>query len=913
MRTLKATTFCLCVCIFSFSCQESVPLKNPLDVGAETRPEFYPKIDLPENADTTLPYWKGVDLSPQPPVLPLTVEEEKQRFLLPEGYAMEPVLTEPQISQPAQIIFDGNGRMYVLELRTYMLNLDSENTLTPQSVISRWEDLDNDGVYEKGTPFVSGLIFPRFVLPYGPDAVLTMESNDDVVYKYTDTNKDGKADKKEFFTDNFGRSGNVEHQQAFLYWGMDNWLYSTVNPFRVRETSTGVKREPTGSNKAQWGITHDDDGKLWFQGGSNGIPSHFQYPIHYGDYVVEDSIEFQKGFRVPYGAPILIGDMQGGMGQIRQPDGSLNLVTGASGNDIFRGDKLPKDLYGQYFYGEPVARIVRQIRQEKSEGLIQLQNVYQDKESEFLRSTDPLFRPVDMVTAPDGTMYICDMYHGIIQEGQWTGEGSYLRAKIQQYQLDKVIGLGRIWRLTYKGMERDKRKPKMYNQKTSELLQYLSHPNGWWRDMAQQVIVQRRDQSIAPDLIKLATTSKNLNARFHALWCLEGIGKLTGSLVRTLMKDPNPRMRIMAMYAGESIYKAGDGQLAEDFLNMTKDEDDDVAMRAMMTTRLFELKGREDAARLAMKRSKSKGINLIGNQVLEPRTITSFFGRSGKDYTETEQALLEKGADIYKELCFSCHGSTGLGTPAGNGQLMAPALVGSNRVKLHPEYVVKAIMHGLSGDIQGEAYAGAVMVPMKENDEWIAAIASFIRTNFENESSIVTPEQVAKIRSATKSRTTPYTFKELYASIPKEVKYDNNWKVTASHSGPVRKGSKGLPSGAFSYEGWTSEKQQSKGMWFGFEMPEAKRITQLEFNSEGHRTGKWPNFVYHSSAPQFYEIKVSLDGTNWNKVSSGNALDRTTIISFDPVEAKHLKIELSGPDTTYIAPWVMSGFKVLAR
>jgi hypothetical protein len=70
-----------------------------------------------------------------------------------------------------------------------------------------------------------------------------MESNADIVYKYTDTNQDGKADKKEFFTDNFGRPGNVEHQQAFLYWGMDNWLYSTVNPFRVRETPNGVVRE----------------------------------------------------------------------------------------------------------------------------------------------------------------------------------------------------------------------------------------------------------------------------------------------------------------------------------------------------------------------------------------------------------------------------------------------------------------------------------------------------------------------------------------------------------------------------------------------------------------------------------------------------------------------------------------------
>ena len=44
------------------------------------------------------------------------------------------------------------------------------------------------------------------------------------------------------------------------------------------------------------------------------------------------------------------------------------------------------------------------------------------------------------------------MYHGIIQDSQWTLPGSYLRQRIQQYQLDKVINLGRIWRLRYDGV-----------------------------------------------------------------------------------------------------------------------------------------------------------------------------------------------------------------------------------------------------------------------------------------------------------------------------------------------------------------------------------------------------------------------------------------------------------------------------
>src|SRR5439155_18486132 len=203
--------------------------------------------------------FEGADLSPKPPVLPLSPSDEQQHLLLPAGYHMTPVLTEPAIQQPATISFDGNGRMFVLELRTYMLDADAHDQLAPVSRISRWEDRNNDGVYETHTVFVDSLVFPRFATPYGADAVVTMESNSNDVYKYTDTNGDGRADKKELFTTNFGRLANVEHLQSSLFWSMDNWLYSTVNQFRIRETPTGVVREPTGFNDAAWGATQDDD------------------------------------------------------------------------------------------------------------------------------------------------------------------------------------------------------------------------------------------------------------------------------------------------------------------------------------------------------------------------------------------------------------------------------------------------------------------------------------------------------------------------------------------------------------------------------------------------------------------------------------------------------------------------------
>lgn len=175
--------------VFFFSgCGE--PTKTHEDQVAKiisSMSDTLPHITLPTDADTTDENWKGIDLSPKAPVLPLHAVDEAKRLLLPPGYRIEPILTEPQIEQPAAIAFDGNGTMYVLELRSYMLDADSDSSLAPISRISRWEDQDNDGVYETGSVFVDHLIFPRFVIPYGKDCILTMESDADNVYKYTDT------------------------------------------------------------------------------------------------------------------------------------------------------------------------------------------------------------------------------------------------------------------------------------------------------------------------------------------------------------------------------------------------------------------------------------------------------------------------------------------------------------------------------------------------------------------------------------------------------------------------------------------------------------------------------------------------------------------------------------------------------
>ena len=543
-----------------------------------------PAADDPANANA--------DLSPKPPVLPLPPAEQARRFWLPPGYRLTPVLADPDIEEPGQIAFDGNGRMFVVELRGYDQTLDGIDLTPPIGRVSVHEDKDNDGVYEHHSAFIDKMVFPRFVTPFGANAVLTMETNTDEVWKYTDTNNDGVADKKELFTTNFGRAGNLEHQQAGLFWAMDNWLYSTVNAFRVRWTPNGVLREPTGPNGAQWGATQDNYGKVWFQGGASGMPGYFQFPVHYGSFAVPGQTE--PNLNVIWGAPILIGDIQAGLPGTRLPDGSLILATASGGNDIYRGHRLPADLVGDLLYGEVVGRSVRRLKAVKTEGLTQVRNAY--PLSEFIRSLDPLFRPTDVVTAPDGTVYISDMYRGIIEGAPWAKEGTYLRKKVEQYQLHKILGKGRVWRLTYDGMDRDRTQPRMLSETPAQLVAHLSHPNGWWRDTAQQLLVLKQDKSVVPALQQLVRTPSaagaadgSLFGRFHALWTLEGLGALDAALVREQMKDANPAMRIQAIRASETLYKAGERSLAADYKAATKDADTDVVIQAMLTLNLFKV------------------------------------------------------------------------------------------------------------------------------------------------------------------------------------------------------------------------------------------------------------------------------------------------------------------------------------
>jgi mono/diheme cytochrome c family protein len=861
--------------------------------------------------------------------------------------------------------------MYVAEFITYMRDADGNNQHTRESRITRFESTKGDGVYDKRTVFVDKLVLPRTIVPLDGNSILTNETASDDIVKYTDTNNDGVADKREHFYSGIGigRDGNLEHEQAGFNWGLDNWIYTTYNAFRIRWTPNGILKEPTGPNGGQWGVTMDDDGKMWFMdaGGERG-PMNFQVPIHYGAFTLPE--QYEPGFEIVWPESGL-SDTQGGMIRVRMPVGRLNHFTAASGADVVRAHRVPADLRGDLLVTEPVGRLIRRARIVKNEGLTQLRNVYPG--SEFVLSTDPLFRPVNITSAPDGSIYIADMYHGIIQESNWTRPGSYLRRKIEQYQLDKVIAHGRIWRLRFDGLPGvpatpagpaaqatpeippmpalalDATRPRMIDETAAQLVAHLSHQNGWWRDTAQQLLVQRQDKSVVPALQGLVRTSDNLVARFHALWTLEGLGALDLSLVREQMKDSNPRMRVQAIRASETLYKAAAPGLADDYRTMAKDGDPDVVIQALMTAYLFKLPDVEALIKETMASNKARGVQEIGPRVLQ-RIATA--AATSAAFPPERQEQMKEGETAYKSLCVTCHGEDARGVAvagAQDGSMMGPPLAGSPRVQGHRDYVIKTLLHGMTGPLAGQTYT-QVMLPMgSQNDQWIASVASYIRNEFGNTAAFIEPADVARVRAASASRKTMWTYPELEVTLPRLLPVDPmTWKATASHNAERAAG--GLTLGA-----WTTGVPQVPDMWFQVELPQAAMVTEVTFDAgapggggrgrggrgappaagRGGARGAAPSAAtpgappatpqrgagpgggrgggpVFGSYPIAYKIQLSMDGKTWGApVAQGEGALTTTVATFRPVQAKFVRVTQTG--TAEDAPaWSVLNFRVYA-
>lgn len=687
-------------------------------------------------------------ITDNPDPSPLKPGESIEKIQLPPGYHVELVASEPMVQEPVAIAWDGNGRMYVVQMNTYMKDANATEEYEPTSRIMRLEDTDSDGKMDNFSVFIDSLVLPRTVLPVGDEVLVTI-TNEQHVWSYKDTNGDGIADEKKIaYENNTIDSRNLEHQNGAFLWNLDNWIYPSRDNLRYKYKNGKLIADTLVDNMiGQWGLTSDNYGKLFYSEAGPGLPAvQIQQMPAYGALNFKD--QYSEDFT--YLWPVIGNlDAQGGPRALREEDNTLIRFTSGAGQSIYRGDKLPADMIGDYFIPEPVGRVIKRGKVINKDGKIVIESAY--KEKDWLASADMNFRPVNTYTGPDGCFYIVDMYHGIIQEGEWTPPDSYLGKKIVELGLDKNKNMGRIYRIVHDDFKPDHTKPNMLNESSAQLVTYLGHPNGWWRDMAQQTIIVRNDKSVVAALQKTVTEGSPL-ARIHALWTLEGLDALDKATLSAALADKDAQVRKTAVWASEVFIVKNDDEVITRLGNLKDDPSADVRVQLSLSLRTSpSAKAKAIVKDLLAANPNNELMQFSYTVFEETKARTEAEMARLKNLSPADRELVSKGSVIYKQLCSNCHGADGKGVIIGSNPMPAPPLVGSARVTGDKIALVQLMLLGLQGPVDGKEYPNNMPPMAGQNDEWIASVLSYIRnsSDFGNRSSVVTEAEVKEVRGFT--------------------------------------------------------------------------------------------------------------------------------------------------------------------
>ena len=498
------------------------------------------------------PWPPGVQkISPQAPVL--SPSEALATFSMPPGYRLELVASEPMIQDPILIEWDGAGRIWAVELPGYMRDITASGEYDATGRIVVLEDTDDDGAMDKRTVFADGLIQPRALRLLDRGVLVGEPPN---VWLLKDTDGDMRSDRKDFVATGYGQlETNVEVNANSLYWALDNRMYTsgTGADMYLRLKNGGIEAEKSLS-RGQWGATQDDAGRIYRNHNESVLHADL-VPTPYfvrnpnllrtrGSH--ESLIDVNGDVNAVWPARATPGTNRAYQRGILREDGTLAAFTAACAPTVYRGDRLPSELSGNVFVAEPTANLVSRIVLNDDGTTLRARKAYE--KAEFVTSTDERFRPVNLSSGPDGTLYIVDMYRGIIQHRAYITE--YLRDQILARKLEQPTGLGRIYRVVHDSTRRETRSG-VSSALPAQLAELLSHPNGWWRDAAQHLLVERRDTAVAAVLVKLAESAQDWRTRLHALWTLDGLDAVQPPSVTKALEDTSRDVRASAVRIAE--------------------------------------------------------------------------------------------------------------------------------------------------------------------------------------------------------------------------------------------------------------------------------------------------------------------------------------------------------------------------
>jgi putative membrane-bound dehydrogenase-like protein len=583
-------------------------------------------------------------------------------FEMLDGFRIDLVAHEPMVTDPVAGAFDEDGRLYIAELNDYPYRQPAGSP--PLGRIRLLEDTDGDGTFDRSHIFANELMWPTGVAVWKQGIFVAATPN---IWYLKDTDGDHRADVRRKVFTGFGTAkaqGSVNN----LNWGIDHQIYGagSKNGGQVRgtqETSlVAVDRkdfrfDPESgrfealSGGAQFGNSFDD----WY----NRFLCSQGHPVHHvvlpEKYLVRNpSLPVPRAVKNLYPEPTPIFRISpleswrvirssrritSGFRAAESLGVNHHVLDGAAGSTVYRGSAYPSEFQGSLFVGGAQTNLVHRMGLTPDGVTFQVSRA--DEDTEFLRSSDIWFRPVNFLNAPDGTLYVLDLYR------------EYLEAVHIPYDVVKHLDLtsgrdrGRIYRVAPKDFQ-PTAPPKLSQASVNQLVATLENRSSWSRETAQRLIFERQDESAVPPLRKLLRKSGFPQARLHAMWSLYGLESLRDEDIARALNDEAPGIREHAVRLAESRMEST-SRLFDKVLALA--DDPDPRVRFQVAFSLGEASDRRVIGGLARIARRDSQDIWIQTAILSsvPETSHLLLGQLLADRTSLDavaNSLLQKLAEV---------------------------------------------------------------------------------------------------------------------------------------------------------------------------------------------------------------------------------------------------------------------------
>ena len=190
----------------------------------------------------------------------LSPEQAMESFVLQDGFRIELVASEPMIEDPVAAAFAPDGSLWVIEMQSFMPDVDGNNELQPISRVVHLTDTNGDGAMDESIVFLDNLVLPR-AIAITHDGILLVEPPNLLYCR--DLDGDGVCDEKRVLTDGFGGLDSIEHAGNGLIFGLDNTFHNSQHPYSFRFDGEAITSIPVPAH-GQWGTTQDDYGRQYY-------------------------------------------------------------------------------------------------------------------------------------------------------------------------------------------------------------------------------------------------------------------------------------------------------------------------------------------------------------------------------------------------------------------------------------------------------------------------------------------------------------------------------------------------------------------------------------------------------------------------------------------------------------------------